>query len=991
MNISIDCDYSNDRQVVYDKKKEEDDEDKSRWHYKVIDKFTRSKRLIRVCREHYLRDDISAGSLLLPEDEHLSTVVGKSSQISLLSKDPFGNRYVMLDTNVVLHQMDLLEIACPAFCDVIIPQTVVGEVFHRDLVMYKRLNALIENTERRFYVFANEHNRGSFQPQQSGESPNDYNDRLIRLAAEWYERRLEGTGVHVLLLTNDRDNCRKAKESGIVRAMTLHRFVDEELTAHFPTLKDHVAAEGVSSRGDTRRRKRHRRGKRPDVDDSETLFPRYWSVDRVKQALQEGEVVSGTIRQNRYSREKASITWFDKNGGASGEKLVRLNGRRAINRAIDGDIVAVEILDNDNDENVENAAAKSSGEGARQNLQGRVVAVLKRNWRPYCGTILEDNLIGGSSAVFVPKDRRIPRIRFSTRQRSTIEAKWIVVAIDEWEENSPYPRGHYVRTIGDVHDRKVESEVILLEHAIPCEAFAPAVIACLPPTDWKITAENTASTRIDLRHLCVCSIDPPGCKDIDDALHARMLPNGLVEVGVHIADVSFYVRPDSALDHEAAKRATTTYITERRLDMLPKLLTETLCSVRSNVDRFVFSAVWEMRLDTAEIVSERFHRSIVHSKRAMTYGQAQEYLDDPSKTGDVATSVRLLNKIAKLLKQKRIDAGALNLASAEVRFQLDSETSDPLAVEMYKHKDTNSLVEEMMLLANIAVAKKITSFFPSVAVLRRHPSPSPRRFDEFVRASKLVGVDIKVDTSKALADSLDRAQISGRSNSNRLFRILATRCMSQAVYFCSGEVKEADRRHYGLATPIYTHFTSPIRRFPDVLAHRMLAVAIGVEPLPKDYDEKSYIRALMDNCNRRHYAAQMAGRESVQLYTRVFFRTRPRVIKANILAVRPTGVSVLVMEFGFEGFVRLKSVEEGGPWMYDEETMSLSRTRGGSSDRLAMFGEVDVRIEVRVQDAYREEVVVSLAEDEAGSALTGSDRQVECEGEKGNKKRRRRK
>lgn len=156
------------------------------------------------------------------------------------------------------------------------------------------------------------------------------------------------------------------------------------------------------------------------------------------------------------------------------------------------------------------------------------------------------------------------------------------------------------------------------------QAFSPAVIACLPPEDFTVTPQNSRG-RVDLRHLAVCSIDPPGCRDIDDALHARMLPSGLLEVGVHIADVSYYVRPGTAIDAEAQRRATTTYIVERRLDMLPKLLTETLCSVKGNVDRFVFSTVWEIDPETYETRATRFHRSIVHSRAAMTYGDAQAY------------------------------------------------------------------------------------------------------------------------------------------------------------------------------------------------------------------------------------------------------------------------------------------------------------------------------------------------------------------------------
>jgi len=274
-------------------------------------------------------------------------------------------------------------------------------------------------------------------------------------------------------------------------------------------------------------------------------------------------------------------------------------------------------------------------------------------------------------------------------------------------------------------------------------------------------------------------------------------------------------------------------------------------------------------------------------------------------------------------------------------------------------------VEEFMLLANCAVAEKITSFFPSVALLRRHPSPSPRRFDELVKAGQLVGVDIRIKTSKDLADSLDAAKIPGRPKSNKIFRILATRCMSQAVYFCAGELAATEYRHYGLATPIYTHFTSPIRRYADVVAHRMLAVAIGIESMPTAYQEKSFIHDRCDNINKRNYAAQMAGRASVQLYTRVFFRSRPRVVSATVLHVRSTGVAVLVMEFGFEGFIRVKDEAHGGNWAFNQEQLCLQRPDTGAADgtpaRLTVFQEVRVRVEVKEMDAYREEVMLTFA------------------------------
>ena len=192
-----------------------------------------------------------------------------------------------------------------------------------------------------------------------------------------------------------------------------------------------------------------------------------------------------------------------------------------------------------------------------------------------------------------------------------------MVAIDDWPVTSRYPIGHYTKTLGPIGDREVETQVLLIEHEIPPNVFSKEVMDCLPPDDWKITEEN-ARGREDLRDkVCIVSIDPPGCKDIDDALHARDLPNGNIEVGVHIADVTYYMKQGSALDREARNRSTSTYLVDRRLDMLPKLLTETLCSLVGGEDRFAFSVILEMTHE-ADVVNQRFVKTIIRSHQAMS-------------------------------------------------------------------------------------------------------------------------------------------------------------------------------------------------------------------------------------------------------------------------------------------------------------------------------------------------------------------------------------
>jgi exosome complex exonuclease DIS3/RRP44 len=239
-------------------------------------------------------------------------------------------------------------------------------------------------------------------------------------------------------------------------------------------------------------------------------------------------------------------------------------------------------------------------------------------------------------------------------------------------------------------DKSTENEVLLLEHDIPHSRFSEAVLDCLPSLPWDIKSADVAE-RVDCRHLDICSVDPPGCTDIDDALHARELDNGNLEVGVHIADVSHFIRPGTAIDKEAANRSTTVYLTDRRIDMVPELLSSNLCSLRGGVERFAFSCVWEITKD-AEILSTNFHKSIIKSRAAMTYEMAQNRIDDPEDNDAVTLGLRRLLELSRILKRRRTENGALILASSEIRFNVDSETADPIDVQVKVARETNSMV-----------------------------------------------------------------------------------------------------------------------------------------------------------------------------------------------------------------------------------------------------------------------------------------------------------
>jgi len=324
--------------------------------------------------------------------------------------------------------------------------------------------------------------------------------------------------------------------------------------------------------------------------------------------------------------------------------------------------------------------------------------------------------------------------------------------------------------------------------------------------------------------------------------------------------------------------------------------------------------------------------------------------------------------VARFLRLKRIEAGALTLASPEVRFMLDSETHEPLRVQAYEHKETNRTVEEFMLWANISVASRTTEVFPRCAVLRRHPPPQPGAFDSLEAAAKSAGFELDTSSSKGLATSLDRAQSKHNPWLNKVLRILATRCMQQAVYFPSGECAPAQYLHYGLATPIYTHFTSPIRRYADVMVHRLLAASLEVDVLPHEYEDRQWMKRVTRNLNTRHYNSQMAGRASAALFTQVFFADKPREEDALVLKLKRNGAMVLVPAYGIEGPVllvpssRTQSKATSIGWAVSNESQITLSQDGmqlecnlddGEQLRLKVFDKVRVGLSVEERDRAR--------------------------------------
>ncbi|CAD2219037.1 Dis3-like cold-shock domain 2 (CSD2)/RNB domain containing protein, putative [Angomonas deanei] len=491
-----------------------------------------------------------------------------------------------------------------------------------------------------------------------------------------------------------------------------------------------------------------------------------------------------------------------------------------------------------------------------------------------------------------------------------------MVVVDDWAQHSSFPTGHYVEILGEIGDKDTEAVVILLEHDIPHYDFSEAVYDCLPKGEWKVT-EDEVERRLDIRDLCVVSVDPLGCRDIDDALHCRTINGNHLEVGVHIADVTHFLHEKTPMDEEASKRSTSVYLVDRRINMLPQLLTENLCSLVEGEDRFAFSILFEFD-ESLQLVNSWFGKTIIKSRGALYYGDAQKMIDNPEDTSDIAVSLRNLMRISKHFKSQREKDGALFLASQEFKFKVDNAHVNPTDMQVYQTFEANSMIEEWMLYANTAAARKVYESYPRWALLRRHQRPGEGAFDALNEAlEKKLKLRLDDTSSLSLNNSLNKCIDPEDPYFNTLIRILTTRCLRQAQYFCSNDIPKEEFYHFGLAMPIYTHFTSPIRRYADVVVHRQLAAAIGLTKVSDALMDVAGMEAIADNINYRHEQAQRAGRDSQNLFTGFYLRNFDggSIPDEDGYVVRhsETHVFVLVPKYGQESKIpkdELSSVPE---------------------------------------------------------------------------------
>lgn len=428
--------------------------------------------------------------------------------------------------------------------------------------------------------------------------------------------------------------------------------------------------------------------------------------------------------------------------------------------------------------------------------------------------------------------------------------------------------------------------------------------------------------------------------------------NGNYEVGVHIADVTHFVAPGTALDRVAAARGKSSYLVNRRCDMLPDLLTTKFCSLTANEDHFAFSVLWELKIteDDVQVVKVEFCKTIIRSVASLAYSEAQDHLR-PSKGGSavenraesnqqrcerlqqlrLVDNIKMLSMIAAKLRKKRNEAGGVFDSEADAR-----------------HRGDQSIVEEFMLLAEVSVAKKIHQHFPLCSILRRHPTPSSSQLAPLVQDARGAGVELRVETTKHLKESIDtvRKLVQAERRTNRslskLLRRMTKSCRKSASYFRSGDLSPEQCYHFKLAAPVFTHFTSPMRRYADVMVHRLLAAAIGVGPIPRCLKNELQARELCEHLNKRYSASQRAGRASKNLFTVLHFQQYPTRADAEIIKVTSDSIRVELLRFGIEGTVFLcnKDDPDGSELQFD----STEQTLTVSNRNLQLFDHVRVKV-----------------------------------------------
>jgi ribonuclease R len=502
------------------------------------------------------------------------------------------------------------------------------------------------------------------------------------------------------------------------------------------------------------------------------------------------------------------------------------------------------------------------------------------------------------------------------------------------------------QVLGKPGDNEVEMQAILAEHDFPL-AFPPQAEKEAERIKIKISDQEINSRR-DFRKIPTFTIDPADAKDFDDAISYRKLSNGNHEVGVHIADVSHYVKPGGALDNEAYDRGTSIYLVDRVIPMLPEILSNNVCSLRPHEDKLCFSAVFEMD-DHTRIVSEWFGKTIINSDHRFDYEAAQNIIETGE--GEMMEEVLAVHLLAKKLKEERFKKGAIDFHTEEVKFILDDK-GKPIDTYVKVQKEANWLIEDFMLLANRRVAEKIGrkrgKFPPKTFVYRVHDQPSPEKLNKFTQFVGRLGYKLSLSSERSLAKSFNDLfkQVHGKGEEN-LVETLAVRTMAKAEY------STHNIGHYGLAFKYYSHFTSPIRRYPDLMVHRLLEMYLDKKPSASESEYENKCK----HCSEMERKAVEAERASIKYKQAEFMSDKiGEEFDGLISGVSKYGLFVEVKKNKCEGMVRLRDLDDDFYYL-DEENYKVIGHRKGHEYKL---GD-SIRIRVKHIDIHKKHLDYEIA------------------------------
>ncbi len=640
---------------------------------------------------------------------------------------------------------------------------------------------------------------------------------------------------------------------------------------------------------------------------------RYLIYDALETLQEKGQVKSG--KKGRYQstkqRDEAEGTIDITASGAGyvrlgpGEEDVFIQGRD-VGMALHGDKVEIRI---------------SGGRGTR--LEGKVLRVLARRRNEFVGVVhkLQGRLILVSDDQKVQKPFFIP----PADANGATEGDKAIVELGEWNDARDVPRARVKRILGRAGEHNVEMHAILAEFGLPLE-FPDSVLQASEEIPNGCTPEEIKKRR-DVRAIPTLTIDPDDAKDLDDALSLRKLESGNWEVGVHIADVSHYVRPNTVVDMEAAARATSVYLVDRVVPMLPEKLSNDLCSLHPDTDKLSFSAIFELD-DQARIKAEWFGRTIMRSQRRFAYADAQEIIDDKAPVGaKFKSEVLTLHKLAQVLRKGRMENGALEIGGNEVKFKLDAKGA-PIDVYEKVMGSANWLIEEFMLLANKRVAAWVGTLKKGGVhpfVYRIHDTPDPEKVDQLRALAKSFGHTLTFTAEEGLPKAINRLlhEIKGKEEEN-IIKQITIRTMAKAIYSTD------NIGHYGLGFEHYTHFTSPIRRYPDLLVHRAMAhyLAQG-KPLDKETLETSCVHS-----SQQEKRASDAERASIKFKQAEYLLQRiGQTFEGIVSGLTNWGIYVELRANKCEGMISLNHIP-GDSFKFDRTKYTVIGQRTGKRIRL---------------------------------------------------------